>query len=126
MRKKKFLVIYLGTESAFEKAEWNKMDEAARKERQQAGMQAWEKWGTQHANAIVDQGTPVGKTKRVDRAGTSNIKNTITGYVIVEAESHEAAAKLFENHPHFSIFPGEGVEVMECLDLADVMAKAKS
>ena len=125
MRKKKFLVIYLGTESAFEKAGWNKMDEAARKERQQADMQAWEKWGTQHANAIVDQGTPVGKTKRVDRAGTSNIKNTITGYVIVEAESHEAAAKLFENHPHFAIFPGDGVEVMECLDLAEVMAKAK-
>ena len=126
MRNRKFLVIYLGTESAFEKAGWNKMGEAARKERQRAGMQAWEKWGTQHANAIVDQGTPVDKTKRVDRAGTSNIKNTITGYVIVEAESHEAAAKLFENHPHFSIFPGEGVEVMECLDLAEVMAKAKS
>jgi hypothetical protein len=33
--------------------------------------------------------------------------------VIVEAESHEAAARLFENHPHFAIFPGDSVEIME-------------
>jgi len=39
----------------------------------------------------------------------------MAGYVIVQAESHEAAARLFENHPHFSIFPGAGVEIMECL-----------
>ena len=41
----------------------------------------------------------------------------MTGYVIVQAESHEAAAKMFENHPHFSIFPGDSVEIMECLPL---------
>ena len=39
----------------------------------------------------------------------------MTGYVIVQAESHEAAAKMFEKHPHFTIFPGEAVEIMECL-----------
>jgi hypothetical protein len=37
--------------------------------------------------------------------------------VIVQAESHEAAAKLFENHPHFTTFPGDSVEIMECLPL---------
>ena len=41
----------------------------------------------------------------------------MTGYVIVQAESHEAAARLFENHPHFAIFPGDSVEIMECLPL---------
>jgi hypothetical protein len=33
----------------------------------------------------------------------------------VRAESQEAAAQLFIQHPHFTIFPGEGVEVMEIL-----------
>ncbi|MDR3462508.1 MAG: hypothetical protein P4L76_09375 [Beijerinckiaceae bacterium] len=33
------------------------------------------------------------------------------------AESPEAAAKLFENHPHFTIFPGESVEVMPVLPI---------
>ena len=37
--------------------------------------------------------------------------------MVVRAESHEAAAKLFENHPHFTIFPGEGVEIMPVLPI---------
>jgi hypothetical protein len=75
------------------------------------------KWGTTHSAAIVDQGTPLGKTKRASREGVSDIKNSMTGYVIVQAESHDAAAKMFENHPHFTIFPGDSVEIMECLPL---------
>jgi len=35
----------------------------------------------------------------------------------VQAESHEAAANLFEGHPHFTIFPGDGIEVMEVLSI---------
>ena len=30
---------------------------------------------------------------------------------------NEAAVKLFEGHPHFTIFPGDSVEVMECLPI---------
>lgn len=122
---RKFLALYLGTEAALEKSEWKTMDQAARKERQRTGVDAWMKWGAQHAKSIVDEGTPIGKTKRIDGAGISNIKNAITGYVIVEADSHEAAAKLFEKHPHFTIFPGVGVEVMECLNLAEMLARDK-
>jgi hypothetical protein len=120
---KKFLAIYLGSEEAFEKSGWKTMDQAARKQRQQTGTDAWMQWGKQHVKSIVDQGTPLGKTKLVDSGGISNTKNAISGYVIVEAESHEAAAKLFEKHPHFTIFPGVGVEVMECLDLAEMLAR---
>jgi hypothetical protein len=39
------------------------------------------------------------------------------GYVVVRADSLEAAAKLFENHPHFTIFPGESVEVMPVMPI---------
>jgi hypothetical protein len=41
----------------------------------------------------------------------------MAAYVIVWAESQEAAARLFERHPHFAIFPRDGVEVMECLPI---------
>ena len=44
-------------------------------------------------------------------------KNAMSGYIVVKAESHEAAAKLFENHPHFAIFPGESVEIMEVMPI---------
>jgi hypothetical protein len=38
--------------------------------------------------------------------------NAICGYIVVEAESAQAAARLFENHAHFTIFPGDGVDIM--------------
>ena len=81
------------------------------------GRQRLDGWGMANAAAIVDQGSPLGKTKRASPQGISDIKNNMTGYVIVQAESHEAAARLFENHPHFAIFPGDSVEIMECLPL---------
>ena len=41
----------------------------------------------------------------------------VAAFVIVRAESHEAAAKLFQQHPHFTIFPGEAVEIMPILPI---------
>lgn len=112
---KKFLAIYIGTAAAFEKS--TKMDEAQRKQAEAAGMQAWMEWGKTHQAAILDQGSPLGKTKRISPQGISDTKNTMTGYAIVQAESHAAAAKMFENHPHFTVFPGDSVEIMECLPI---------
>jgi hypothetical protein len=116
---KDFLAIYVGTEAALEKSGWTELGDDQRKAREQAGMKAWMEWGGTHAGAIVDRGTPLGKTKRVAPEGIEDIKNVMAGYVIVRAESHSAAAKLFENHPHFTIFPGDSVEIMECLPLPD-------
>ena len=52
------------------------------------------------------------KTKFVKNGGTSDTKNDIMLYSVVQAESHEAAAKSFEGHPHLQI-PQSSVEVME-------------
>jgi hypothetical protein len=117
---KRFMAIYIGTEAALKRAQWNELDEQKRQAREKEGMNAWIKWGEKHAASIVDQGTPLGKTKRVAPEGLSDIKNVMTGYVIVQAESHEAAAKLFAQHPHFSIFPGDSVEIMECMPLPEM------
>jgi hypothetical protein len=114
---KRFVAIYMGTHSAHERSRWEQLRADERKAREAQGFQAWMDWGVKHAGAIVDQGTPLGKTKRAGADGITDIKNAITGYVIVEAESHEAAAKMFEDHPHFSIFPGDSVEIMECIPI---------
>jgi hypothetical protein len=114
---KRFLAIYIGTQAALEKAQWNKLDEEKRKALEASGVKAWEEWAMANSAAIIDQGSPLGKTKRASAQGITDIKNNMTGYVIVQAESHEAAARLFESHPHFSIFPGDSVEIMECLPL---------
>ncbi len=67
--------------------------------------------------AVVEQGGPLGKTKRAAAQGISDTKNNMTGFVVVQAESHDAAANMFKNHPHFMIFPGDSVEIMECLPI---------
>lgn len=112
---KKFMAIFTGSEAAL--AEWKKLPEEKRNAREAQGMKAWMDWGKEHAGAIVDDGNPLGKTKRVTRQGISDIRNQMAAYTVVQAESHEAAAKLFESHPHFTIFPGDGVEIMECLPI---------
>jgi hypothetical protein len=114
---KKFLAIYVGTAQAFEKSNWNARPEAQRRQIEQEGMRAWAEWGARYQKSILVQGGPLGKTKRIASTGVSDIKNTMTGYVVVQAESHEAAARMFENHPHFAIFPGDSVEVMECTEI---------
>lgn len=110
---KKFMAIYTGTAAG--RAEWDRLSAEERGRRQAAGMKAWREWGAAHQAAIVDGGGPLGRTKRASRDGISDVRNNMAAYVIVRAESHEAAARLFESHPHFAIFPGDGVEVMECL-----------
>ncbi len=55
----------------------------------------------------------VGITQR----GIEETSNELGAYMVVRADSHEAAAKLFEQHPHFTFFPGEAVEVMPVLPI---------
>ncbi len=114
---KKFLAVYIGTAASFERSTWATMGEAERKAAEAKGIQAWGDWMTKHAAIIVEQGGPLGKTKRASAQGISDTRNEMSGYVVVQAESHEAAAKLFEGHPHFTIFPGDAVEIMECLPI---------
>ncbi|MGO9945851.1 MAG: hypothetical protein ACLPWG_03245 [Steroidobacteraceae bacterium] len=114
---KKFLAIYLGSPAAMEKSGWSTMDEAKRKKLEASGMKAWGDWMSTHQAAIVEQGGPLGKTKRAAAQGIADTKNSMVGYVLVQAESHEAAAKMFERHPHFTIFPGDSVEIMEVLPI---------
>ena len=112
---KNFLAVFTGTPNSAAHAQWAKLDAAARQAREATGMKAWGDWMMKHRDVIVVQGGPLGKTKRTSHDGVTDISNNLGGFVVVRAESHAAAAHLFENHPHFAIFPGDAVEVMEVL-----------
>ncbi|PLU75803.1 hypothetical protein BMJ22_21140 [Sinorhizobium medicae] len=60
----------------------------------------------------LDRGGMVGKTKRVTKDGVADAVNPFCGYIVVEAQSIEAAAQLFQDHPHITVFPGDGVDIM--------------
>jgi hypothetical protein len=106
--KQKFLVLYLIPASVM--ADWAKTDPATRQAEEQKMHAAWEKWMGEHAKMIISTEAG-GKTKRVTAGGVSDTRNDIVLCSVVEAESHEAAAKAFENHPHLQI-PQSSIEVM--------------
>ncbi|MBU8538906.1 hypothetical protein [Falsiroseomonas tokyonensis] len=106
----RFLAVY--TMRPENVARFRQMPEAEQAAVDAAGVPAWVAWEARHAAAILDRGGMVGKTRRVTKDGVAEAVNEICGYVVVEAEDIDAAAYLFENHPHFAIFPGDAVEIM--------------
>ena len=114
---KTFLAVFTGTPNSPQRAKWNQLDDATRNARQSTGMKAWGDWMAKHGSAVVGQGGPLGKTKRVSPQGIADVSNNLAAFVLVHAQSQDAAARMFESHPHFTIFPGEAVEVMEVLPI---------
>lgn len=112
-----YLAVFLGSKNSPKWAAWNAMPDAERKAKEIEGMAAWKSWVEKHQGAIQAMGGPLGKTKKVDGKGVADIANEMGAFTVVRAGSHEAAAKMFENHPHFAIFPGERVEIMPVLPI---------
>jgi hypothetical protein len=106
---KKFLVLYLVPGEVM--ADWAKTDPAIRKPAEEKMKVDWGRWMGEHANMITLT-EAAGKTKAVAADGITDAKNDIMLYSIVEAESHDAAAKAFAQHPHLTI-PQSSIQVME-------------
>jgi hypothetical protein len=112
-----YLAVFIGKKSSPAMQAWAALSEQERRAKEQEGIAAWKSWVAMHQAKIVVMGGPLGKTKRASQRGIEDVGNDLTAFVVVRASSHEAAAKLFENHPHFTIFPGEAVEVMPVLPI---------
>jgi hypothetical protein len=112
-----YLAVFVGSKSSAKMTAWNALSEPERKAKEREGMAAWKAWVEKHQSALADMGGPLGKTKRVGPSGIADVSNEMGAFTVVRAESHEAAAKMFENHPHHAIFPGEAVEIMPVLPI---------
>jgi hypothetical protein len=113
------MAVYTGNPATFDDYQKRFPDPEKRKANERAGMEAWMKWGRDHEKSIVANGGPLGRTKRVSRDGIKDVRNNLAAYTVVRAESQEEAAKMFQDHPHFTIFPGDGVEIMEVLPMPE-------
>lgn len=79
------------------------------------GIRQWSAWEERNAASILDRGGMVGKTTRITKDGVTDASNTFCGYLVVEAETADDAARLFHDHPHITVFPGDGVDIMPFL-----------
>ncbi len=88
----KYLVLYRSKMTATEQMSQSTPEQA------QAGMDAWMAWAEKAGDAIVDLGSPLATVEAGGDGGDS-----IGGYSILQAESHEALAKILDGHPHRQI-----------------------
>ncbi|HEV3245192.1 MAG TPA: hypothetical protein VG102_02460 [Candidatus Paceibacterota bacterium] len=93
--------------------EWAKNVSSEERKKQSEGMmQDWKKWQEKNKNAIVDNGSPLGKTKRVSKDGIKDERNDLNYCMVIQAASHDEAAKIIAGNPHLQI-PTSFVDVME-------------
>jgi uncharacterized protein YciI len=71
---------------------------------------AWAQWFQQIATSITDSGNRVGQTRIV---GTGPGSDVLSGYIVVNADSLEAAATLAHGCP--GVRQGGGVEIGEVI-----------
>lgn len=92
----KYLAIYHGAASDDDKKQVSPQES-------QAFMEAWAAWANENKRALVDPGSPLYRKKVLTANGIQDIKDTKTGYAIVQAASHDDAVKIFQSHPiyHF-------------------------
>jgi len=112
-----YLAVFLGSKTSPRRAAWDTLPEDDRRAKEREGITAWKRWAENHHADIVAMGGPLGKTKKVTQRGIDDMSNNLGAFTVVRADSHEAAAKLFEKHPHFTIFPGDSVEIMPVLPI---------
>ena len=112
-----YLAVFLGSKASPRVKTWMALPESERRAKEQEGIAAWKAWIQKNQAAMIAMGGPLGKTKKITTRGVEDVSNELSAFMVVRAESHEAAAKLFENHPHFTVFPGESVEVMPVLPI---------
>ena len=112
-----YLAVFLGSKTSPRRAAWDALSESDRRAKEREGMATWKAWVEKHQTAIISMGGPLGKTKKISQNGIGDTSNALSAFTVVRADSHEAAATMLEKHPHFSIFPGDAVEITPVLPI---------
>ncbi len=111
-----YLAVFTSDKTGPKWREWYGLTKEEQTRRQDIGLPAIAAWEEAHRDVIVYQGAPLGPTKRIgDDGEVIDMVNLLTVFMVVRADSHEAATRLFDGHPHMSVFVCDGVEVMPML-----------
>jgi hypothetical protein len=74
----------------------------------------WKAWVSDLGDAVVNPGTPFGKSSLVTSEGVLDARaNSLTGFSMVMADSMDAALKIAQRCPYLDYGPIEVAEVME-------------
>jgi hypothetical protein len=77
-------------------------------------MKAWTDWFGKLGSAVLDQGNPASRTRRIDGGGSvSDDSSGPSGYSIISADSIDQAVELAKGSPVLA--GGSSVQVVETL-----------
>lgn len=78
-------------------------------------MEKWKAWIDGLGDAVVNPGTPLGKSKTITPDGVSDGdgSNPLTGYSIVKADSMDAAIEIAQRDPFLEMGTLEVAEIKE-------------
>ena len=110
-----YLAVFISNNTSPRWQAWYAMSDEERRAKEQEGFAALKAWDEKHRDAVVYEGGPLGPTKRTSPVEVKDVVNELTVFVVLRAPSHEAAAKMFEGHPYFTIFPCDAVDVSRFL-----------
>jgi hypothetical protein len=87
--------------------------EPASPEEGRKGMEKWKAWLTNLGDAVVNPGTPLGKSKMVTEAGVTDYSgpDSLTGFSIVKADNLDAALEIAKACPFVEMGTIEVAEV---------------
>ncbi|MEV7231678.1 hypothetical protein AB0M79_32425 [Polymorphospora sp. NPDC051019] len=103
----RFLALFNGAADEVGKAELTE-------QRQSEFIHAWASWAQANEKALIDPGAPLNAKKLITAQGVEDLTDAMTGYTIVEADSHDEAVQIFAGHPHLQLFAGNSIVVLEC------------
>jgi hypothetical protein len=110
-----YLAVFLSNKNSAKWRAWRALSKDEQQARDDIGLPALRAWDETHRANILYMGGPLGRTRSWSEAGVADVVNELTAFVVVKAESHDAAVAMFEGHPHITIFPCDSVEVMPML-----------
>jgi len=108
---KKYVITYHAPKEAVDA--WRQQSQ----EESQRMMTAWFDWQNKIGDALLDEGTPFGKSVVVSQAGTAESTKELLGYAIIQAEDKQNAIDMVATHPHILWRSDCTMEVNECLDM---------
>lgn len=108
---KKYLILYYSSTSAEERINQAGMD------KMKASMAEWMEWKNRYGDALVDFGSPVKPSKKLDKGAVEDDHGWTTGYSLIQAKSLDQAVEIMKDHPNFKNPGGPGIEILEYVSM---------
>ncbi len=120
---KQYLVIFKCRDGGVRHKEWNSYALEEKNQRMVDGKKKLDDWFKKHQHLVVSHPVELAtQSLWIESAGVTEMESLMGSFLVIQAKSLEQAATIFTDHPHFSCFPGDGIQITECRPSAGALS----